>query len=187
MNMKLRAPASIEDLYQEPGKAELVNGEIVRMSPTGEWPGYAGDEIYASLRGYAKRTKAGRAFADNKAFLINLPHRTSVSPDAAFHVGPSSKMKFIAGAPRFAAEVRSAGDYGPAAEAALADKRQDYFAAGTMVVWDVDLLSEDVVRVYRASDPLHPRVYRRGEMAEAEPAVPGWNMPVDELFEPVES
>ena len=59
---------------------------------------------------------------------------------------------------------------------------QDYFAAGTQVVWDVDLLSDEVVRVYRASDPDHPTVYRRGEEAEAEPAVPGWSMPVAELF-----
>jgi len=27
------------------------------------------------------------------------------------------------------------------------------------------------------------RVFRRGEVADAEPAVPGWRMPVDELFE----
>jgi hypothetical protein len=40
-----------------------------------------------------------------------------------------------------------------------------------------------VVRVYRASNPEDPTIYRRGEMAEAEPAVPGWRMPVDELFE----
>ena len=87
------------------------------------------------------------------------------------------------GAPIFAAEVRSEGDYGPAAEKEIAEKRADYFAAGTLVVWDVDLLSEDVVKVYRASDPNSPIIYRRGEVAEAEPAVPGWSMPVDDLFE----
>jgi len=59
----------------------------------------------------------------------------------------------------------------------------DYFAAGTLVVWDVDLLGQDVVRVYRASARLAAKVYRRGEMAEAEPAVPGWTMAVAELFE----
>ena len=51
-----------------------------------------------------------------------------------------------------------------------------------LVVWDVDLLSNEVVRVYRASDPGHPTIYRRGESAEAEPAVPGWTMAVDNLF-----
>ena len=47
----------------------------------------------------------------------------------------------------------------------------------------MDLLSPDVVRVYRASAPESPTVYRRGDTAEAEPAVPGWTMPVDDLFE----
>jgi Uma2 family endonuclease len=82
------------------------------------------------------------------------------------------------------AEVRSDEDYGPVAERAMADKRADYFAAGTLVVWDVDVLREQVVRVYRASDPARPVTYRRGEVAEAEPAVPGWSMPVADLFPP---
>lgn len=64
----------------------------------------------------------------------------------------------------------------------LARKIRDYFAAGTEVVWDVDLLSPEVVRVHRASEPERVTVYRRGEEAEAEPAVPGWRMPVDRLF-----
>jgi Uma2 family endonuclease len=64
----------------------------------------------------------------------------------------------------------------------MAEKRADYFATGTLVVWDVDLLSGDVVRVYRASDPERATVYRRGEISEAEPAVPGWTMAVDDLF-----
>jgi len=65
----------------------------------------------------------------------------------------------------------------------MARKRADYFAAGTKVVWDVDLLSDDVVQVYRATDPANPTVYRRGDTAEAEPAVPGWRMSVDERFD----
>jgi Uma2 family endonuclease len=91
-------------------------------------------------------------------------------------------MKFFDGPPVFAVEVRSEGDYGPLAERAMAQKRADYFAAGTLVVWDVDLLGADVVRVYRASDPEIATTYHRGAIAEAEPAVPGWTMPVDDLF-----
>jgi hypothetical protein len=64
----------------------------------------------------------------------------------------------------------------------MAQKRADYFATGTLVVWDVDLLSDDVVRVYHAETPERAKVFRRGEIAEAEPAVPGWTMPVDDLF-----
>src|SRR5262249_17939864 len=152
--------------------------EIILMSPTGSLPGYAGDEICSSLREYSKRTRFGRAIGDNKAFVVNLPHRKSFSPDAAFHVGVDTGMKFYKGAPIFAAEVRSEGDYGPRAESEMAKKRADYFAAGTLVVWDVDLLSDDVVRVYRASAPDTATIYHRSEIAEAEPAVPGWTMPV---------
>lgn len=39
-----------------------------------------------------------------------------------------------------------------------------------------------VVYVYRASAPEEPTIYCRGDMAEAESAVPGWSMPVDDLF-----
>jgi Uma2 family endonuclease len=180
--MTVKTPATIDDLYRVPGKAELVNGEIVPMSPTGDIPGSAGGEIYVSLHAYARRTRRGRAYPDNVGFRVRLPHRQSFSPDAAFYVGSRSRMKFLEGAPVFAAEVRSEDDYGPAAEREMAAKRADYFAAGTLVVWDVDLLSPDVVRVYRSTSPDVPTVYRRGDVAEAEPAVPGWHMPVNDLF-----
>ena len=138
-------------------------------------------QIAASLTAYARRAGVGHALGDNVGFIVNLPHRKSFCPDAAYHLGPLT-MEFVEGAPVFAVEVRSKSDYGSAAERAMAVKRADYFAAGTQVVWDVDLLGADVVRVHRASDPEHARVYRRSERAEAKPALPGWSMPVDELF-----
>lgn len=181
--MRAKARATIEDLYKVEGKAELVNGEIVYMAPTGDDPGYASGEIFATLRDYVRRTKRGRAYADGVGFHVNLPHREAFSPDAAYHIGARTKMRFPEGAPIFAVEVRSENDYGQAAERDMKAKRADYFACGTLVVWDVDLLSPDVIKVYRARDPDNPTIYRRGDIAEAEPAVPGWRMPVDDLFE----
>ena len=62
-------------------------------------------------------------------------------------------------------------------------KRADYFAAGTLVVWDVDLLSDVVVRKFTSPHADQPSaIFRRGETADAEPAVPGWRMAVDDLF-----
>ena len=180
MSIKIRA--SIEDLYKVEGKAELVNGEIVCMSPTGRMPGRASLDIATSLRMYERTHGGGSAFGDNVGFVVNLPHRASFSPDAAWYVGPDTGMRFCDGAPVLAVEIRSENDYGRAAEEKMHEKRADYFACGTLVVWDVDLLSADVVKVYRASDPEHPTVYRRGDVAAAEPAVPGWRMPVNDLF-----
>ena len=183
VHMRTKPEATVEDLYRVPenGKAELVHGELRLMSPTGGLLGFAAFEIASSLREYARRTRRGWALGDNVGFLVNLPHRKSFSPDAAFYTG-EVRMQFLEGAPVFAVEVRSDGDYGPQAEHEMAEKRADYFAAGALVVWDVDLGSAEVVRVYRASQPDQPASYRRGEVAEAEPAVPGWTMPVDDLF-----
>jgi len=183
--MTTKARATIKDLYnvREGTKAEIINGELVLMSPTGGDPGFAGDEIFFSLRQFARQTKMGRAIGDNKAFHVKLPNRDSFSPDAAFYIGPKPGMKFYEGAPIFAVEVRSENDYGPKAERRIAEKRADYFAAGTIVIWDVDLLSPDVIKFYSANDPDNPKIFRRGEVADAEPAVPGWRFPVEALFE----
>src|SRR5215212_11633212 len=182
--MSPRTRATIEDLYRIPenGKAELVNGEIVLMAPTGGIPGRSGGRIYICLEDYERRTGRGYAFPDNVGFTVGLPHRSSFSPDAAFHAGPLRGGRFLEGAPIFAAEVRSENDYGERAEQEMAEKRADYFAAGTLVVWDVDVLRERVVRVYRAGAPDQPTIYPSGDVAEAEPALPGWSMPVDDLL-----
>lgn len=182
--MSTKVRATIADLYHIPehGKAEIIDGEIVRMSPTGGKPSRTSSNIYLSLREHEKQDHSGYAIADNTGFIVDLPNRDSFSPDAAWHIGDIDRMNFLEGAPIFAAEVRSENDYGAKAEKKLAQKRADYFAAGTLVVWDVDLLSEDVVKVYRHTDPDNPTIYRRGEIAEAEPAVSNWTMAVDELF-----
>ncbi|MXY45356.1 MAG: Uma2 family endonuclease [Dehalococcoidia bacterium] len=180
----IKKPATVADLYKvaDGGKAELVKGELRLMAPTGLRPGFASSKIWLSLYQYVQAGHSGVAVGDNVGFIVDLPNRQSFSPDAAFFTGEDSGMKFAQGAPVFAVEIRSENDYGPAAEREMASKRADYFTAGTLVVWDVDLLSNDTVKVFRSSDPNTPTIYRRGETAEAEPAVPKWTMPVDELF-----
>jgi len=181
--VSIKTRATIEDLYKVEGNAELVNGEIVEMPPAGDEPNGASLNIAFSLRSHEKRTGRGRAYGDGTGFHVNLPHRGSFGPDAAYHLGPRTGMRFLEGAPAFAVEVRSENDYGRAAEEKIRQKRADYFACGTLVVWDVDLMSEDVIKSYKASDPEHPVIFRRGDNADAEPAVPGWRMAVNDLFE----
>ena len=173
--------STIEDLYHEKDKAELVDGEIVRFMPTGDSPARAAFKIAVSLSLMEGKIE-GRAYPDNVGFRVDLPNRESFSPDAAWHTGQPTGMRFLEGAPVFAVEVRSENDYGAKAERDMENKRRDYFAAGTLVVWDVDLLGDEAVKVYRADAPDNPTIYKRGEVAEAEPAVPGWAIPVDELF-----
>lgn len=180
-----KTEATVEDLANapdEPGTYELVDGKLVHMPPTGDEPSYAAGEIFVSLREYVRRVRQGRARTDGAAYLVNLPNRKSFSPDASFSLQftPGS-MRFVDGAPLFAVEVRSEHDYGPAAERDHARKRADYFAAGTEVVWDVDPIAHTVTSYHRAA-PQAPTVFRPGEEAHAEPALPSWRIPVDDLF-----
>jgi Uma2 family endonuclease len=176
--------ATLEDLSKVDGKAELVGGRIVNMSPSGHLPIFVAGEIFVSLRAYAKQ-HVGIAYGDGLGYAIpELPSgRQSFCPDASYHTGPlpANPMRFREGAPVFAVEVRSESDYGPSAEEEMAAKRADYFAAGTLVVWDVDPLAK-TVKVYRPTNPENPKTYGLGDMAEAEPAVPGWRVALVDVF-----
>jgi Uma2 family endonuclease len=180
-----QARATLDDLYREEGKAELIGGRIVHLMATGYAPNRVAGRIFRSLDDYADQTGKGVAVTDNMGFAVpELPSgRESFSPDAAYYAGPlpANPMRFIEGPPTLAVEVRSEGDYFPSAELEMAAKRSDYFAAGTLVVWDVDAVAE-CIHVYRAAAPNQPVTFGRGAVAEAEPAVPGWRVAVDWIF-----
>jgi Uma2 family endonuclease len=179
--------ATLDDLYREEGKAELIAGRIIRYMASGKLPSAVAFRIAMSLSSHTTASGRGEAYPDGIGYAIpELPSgRESFSPDASYYEGPSpaNPMRFIEGPPLFAVEVRSENDYGPAAEADIAAKRADYFAAGTLVVWDVDPLARAVFS-YKAPNPTQPVVYRRGDTTDAEPAVPGWRLPVNEIFSP---
>jgi Uma2 family endonuclease len=177
--------ATLDDLYRTPGKAELIGGRIVHYMATEVRPNEVAANIFVSLRAYVAKVGKGKVFTDNMGFAIpKLPSgRESFSPDASYYDGPlpANLMRFVEGPPTFAVEVRSENDYTPSAEAQIAAKRADYFTAGTPVIWDVDPVAKTIT-CYRTSDPTQPVTWQRGDTAEAEPAVPGWRVAVDEVF-----
>lgn len=177
--------ATLDDLMRAPGKVELIGGRIVHYMATGFLPSRIAARIFRSLDDHGVATGQGVALTDNMGFAVpELPSgRESFSPDASFYTGPlpANEMDFIAGPPTLAVEVRSKGDSGNSAEAEMAAKRDDYFVAGTLVVWDVDPI-EACIRVYRPDAPERPVVFRVGQVADAEPAVPGWRLALDALF-----
>jgi Uma2 family endonuclease len=179
-------PATLDDLLEVDGKAELIDGRIVVLMPTGYQPSLVGFEIALSLTLFVRTNRLpGLVFPDNAGFAVPRLRsgRQSFSPDASYYEGPppTNRMRFVEGAPRFAVEVRSEGDYTPAAELALAAKRADYFEAGTLVVWDVDPIAR-LIRSYKADAPAQAVIFMPGAVAEAEPAVRGWTLRVDDVF-----
>ncbi len=188
--------ALIEALYCVPenGRAEIIRGTIVQISAAGTRLGRIAGRIFISLSRHEERLDLvrvgqGYAFCGNVGFLVDLPNRGSFSPNSAWYTCPLEEepMQFLPHAPAPAVEVRSENDYGPKAERDIAEKIADYFAAGTQVIWNVDALGPDVVRVHQASDPNAVTVCRRGDVAGAKPAVSGWTMAIDALLPGVQA
>jgi hypothetical protein len=71
--MTTRTRATIADLYALPGdvQAELVQGEIITMPPTGDMPSSAAGTIFVSLYNHSQATQSGRAYTDNVGYLIS--------------------------------------------------------------------------------------------------------------------
>ena len=180
--LPLGRPATIDDLHRTKLKAEIVNGEMLVIGPSGGMPANAAGNILLSLMDH-EANGGGSAFGSRLAYILDLPHRQAICPDVSWYTGPPGGSDFPRGAPVFAVEVRDWIEYDDEAERRYAAKRADYFAAGTQVVWDVDVIHENLIRAYRAADPDHATVFREGEIADAEPAVPGWRFSVSELFD----
>jgi len=176
--------ATLDDLMRTEGKAELIGGRIVTFMASGRAPSRAGFRIAMALDAHAEEA-GGEGYPDGIGYAVRglASDRESFSPDASYYAGPlpTNPMKFISGAPSFAVEVRSEGDYGPAAEYEMRAKRGDYFEAGTVVVWDVDCRTQ-TVRSYRADAPDDPIEFHPGDQAHAEPALIGWRIAVDRIF-----
>ncbi len=183
--MSIGTRATLDDLLRFNGKAELIGARIVPQMPNERKPGRVADRIARSLDDDALANDLGEAYGDGVGFAVAelSSGRESFSPDASFFTGPFSTkpMRFADGAPTLAVEVRSGNDYAPAAEVEIHAKRADYFEAGTLVVWDVDPEAETIT-VYRSNRPESGVSYARGDVADAEPAVPRWRIPVDAIF-----
>jgi hypothetical protein len=177
----LGRPATIADLRRTKLKAEIVNGELLVIGPSGGWAATAAGNIIFSLHLYEREFGGGETMMSRVAFIIDLPHRQSVCPDVSWFTGPGPTPAFHAARPC------SPGDTGRhrlrrRSRATL--RRQ---ARGLLRGGDAGGLG-----CRRAARALDPRVsrrragpsrrLRRGEIAEAEPAVPGWRFTVKDLF-----
>jgi len=177
--------ATIDDLLRYEGKAELIDGKLVKYMPAGIRHSRIATMICVILLQFEKATKLGYAFDDNLGYRVPelFSGRESFSPDVSFYVGQLSLKDrgFVEGPPTFAVEIRSPEEYGPAAEKVLAAKRADYFEAGTLVVWDVDPEAQTIAS-YRSTAPTTPLLFQLSDTANAEPALSGWVVKVAEVL-----
>ncbi|HYI08939.1 MAG TPA: Uma2 family endonuclease [Thermoanaerobaculia bacterium] len=154
---------------------ELVQGELRKLSPAGEEHGDIAIEIATSLRHYVKHHRLGKAYGPDVGFRIARDPDTVRSPDAAFVSAERvvRTPKYFEGPPDVAFEVISPSD----SYSDVEEKTLDYLRAGTRVVVVVNPRTR-VVRLHRRDG-----VETVNDVLEIEDVIPGWRLPLAELFE----
>lgn len=159
---------------------ELVEGELQRMSPTGDEHGSMTMELAASLHQYVKRNSLGKVYAAETGFKLESAPDTVRAPDIAFvrmeRIQETGRIRgYRDGAPDLAVEVMSPGN----TKREMAEKVKEYFAAGARLVWVINPKPKTVT-VYRSLTDID--VLTEKDMLDGGEVVPGFQIAVTEIF-----
>ncbi len=176
-------PMTAEELFDLPDddyKYELVEGELIRMAPTGGEHGVLTVRVAYMLHAYVQDNDLGVCSGAETGFILQRAPDIVRAPDAAFIAKaripesgiPKAYWPF---APDLAVEVTSPSDRFSAVQTKIAE----YFSAGTRLVWVIEPATRTVY-VYRS---VHD-VQALGEDDElsGEDVLPGFRGAVGRLF-----
>jgi Uma2 family endonuclease len=170
-------------LPEDGHRYEIVNGELVDMGNSGALHGYLCSLILTALMGYVLPKKLGVILDSSTAFKLKSGNRRS--PDISFFAKERLQgmtelpAGFLEGAPDLAVEVLSPGN----TVEEIHDKLVEYFENGTRLVWVIHP-NERYVLVYRsAQEP--DRLLKSSDVLDGEEVIPGFLLPVADLFQPL--
>lgn len=162
---------------------EVVNGVRVEK-PMGLVENLIAATLYTTLAPFCRQNQLGRAVFGT---MFALPGSgNDRKPDVALvsfrtwdEQRPIPRVNAWPVAPDLAVEVIS-----PTEKAFdVIDKVREYFAAGVRQVWHV---YSNVEQVYVFTSPAAVRVLTRADELTGDPVVPGFRVPVADLFPPVQ-
>jgi Uma2 family endonuclease len=160
---------------------ELIRGVLKKMPPAGQLHGEYALSIGASLRAHARAKGLGKVYGAETGFKLESDPDHVLAPDAAFvsnrrlgQIGESAG--FALGAPDLAVEVMSPNDR----YSEVDEKVAEWLDAGTLAVVVVDPRNR-TVRVHRSRTDI--AALEESDTLEIADIVPGWRMPVREIFE----
>ena len=165
---------------EDGNRYELIGGELMMMSPAGGQHGILAARILRKLGNFVEDAGLGAVFAAETGFLLTSNPDTVRAPDVAFvcrqrldDVGPVTG--YWPGAPDLAVEVLSPSDsYSQVEEKALC-----WLDSGCRMVLVVDPQQEHIT-VYESRDRI--RVLDIDATLDGGTVVPGWSVPVAEVF-----
>ena len=162
------------------GPCELVNGEIVMMTPAGAEHGDVAAEILYLIKSYVKKKRNGKVFAAETGFTVKRQPDTTRGADVAFVSKkrlPKGKIRgYFPGAPDLAVEVVSPGDR----MSEVLTKVDEWLDGGATSVWVVDPPTRSIEVYRRNSQPIR---YKDKDTLTDEPTLPGFTMKLTDVFD----
>ena len=172
-----------DELLRHPGdgyRYELIEGELKKMAPAGNEHGFLAAVFAGLLITYVRAEKLGKVYAAETGFKIYANPDTVRAADAAFvsqkrldEVGPV--QGYWPGAPDLAAEVISPNDLYTEVSAKVAE----WLRAGSKMVVVVNPRTQQVLIHAPDADV---KVLGMDDVLEGGEVVPGWQLPIQELF-----
>lgn len=159
---------------------ELVRGELRKMNPAGSEHGYIAGRIFSRLERHVDESGFGRTYIAETGFELYSDPDTVRAPDAAFVSrerveAAGDAPGYFPGAPDLAVEVVSPND----THSEVTGKALEWLEAGCRMV----LIAEQkgkTVTVYRSRSDI--RILTEGDTVDGADVVPGWSLPVAEVF-----
>jgi len=159
---------------------ELVNGEIIVMSPSGLESDEVAAEIVAQLRNWVRPRKLGRVIASSGGFRLPNTDGDVRAPDASFTLAeklPRPTEDFADVVPDLIFEVKSKRD----SLQKLRQKIEDFLEAGTQV----GVLVDPRTQTMEVCRPNTEKVVLGNEdILEVPELLPGWQLSVADVWAP---
>jgi Uma2 family endonuclease len=171
---------TVEEFAKLPleGRWELIDGELVEMTPSSDRSGWVSGRLFSRLERFVDANSLGLAFAPETGFVLFGDRSTVRSPDGAVVLHgrlPDFTDRFVPVAPDLAIEVLSPSDrMGEALS-----KIGMYLQAGVQLVWLVDPAERSIV-VFQPDAPLV--TLTEGDTLDGGDVLPGFSIPVAEIF-----
>jgi Uma2 family endonuclease len=178
---KVWTDAEFMALSRDGHRYELVNGELIDVGNSGAKHGYVCSILMIILGGYIYSQKIGAIFDSSTAFRLKSGNKRS--PDFSFVAKDRLQGLeelpdgFLEGAPDLAVEILSPSN----TVEEIHDKLVEYFDNGAQLVWVIHP-KEHYVLVYRSS--VQPdRLLKSTDLLDGEDIIPGFTLPVANLFQ----